>query len=200
MDVIGGGLILAAGSSRRYGADKRRALLHENRTLLETSLAVWADALPALRVVLRGVEVEGEAALAQQLQHRWPQLAVTFARNATEGMGVSLATGIHDCASWDYVLVGLGDMPYLQAETLRQLDASLREAIDQGRDEVIVRPVDDGRPGHPVGFGRGHFAALEQLRGDMGAKELIRRQRHHLIEVAVADPGILQDIDTPPSP
>jgi molybdenum cofactor cytidylyltransferase len=52
-----------------------------------------------------------------------------------------------------------------------------------------------GRRGNPVGFGRVHLAALLALSGDQGARRLL--QSCPVTEVAVADPGIFQDIDTP---
>jgi molybdenum cofactor cytidylyltransferase len=52
-----------------------------------------------------------------------------------------------------------------------------------------------GERGHPVLFGRAHFAALEALNGDRGAASLLREHPVHWVEVE--DPGILQDIDRP---
>jgi molybdenum cofactor cytidylyltransferase len=52
-----------------------------------------------------------------------------------------------------------------------------------------------GRRGNPVGFGRVHLQALLALQGDRGARGLL--QSCPVTEVAVDDPGIFRDIDTP---
>ena len=195
---LGGGLILAAGRGNRYGSDKRRAILEgSDRTMLERTLAVWQQATAGrLRVVLRGEEETGERAFAASLRQRFPHLAMTFATRCRNGMGASLAAGIRDCNDWDYVLIGLGDMPYLQPSTLRWLLAVLRREIKAVGPDCIVRPVYQGRPGHPVGFGRGHFAALSRLDGDVGARAIIETAPG-VIDLPCADPGTQQDVDTP---
>ena len=48
-----GVLLLAAGLSRRYGADKRLATLHTGQTLLRTSLAQIAQTSLTVQVCLR---------------------------------------------------------------------------------------------------------------------------------------------------
>lgn len=52
-----------------------------------------------------------------------------------------------------------------------------------------------GRRGHPVAFGRSLWGELAALRGDVGARELLRR--HRVAAVAVDDPGVAADVDTP---
>ncbi|HEY7776275.1 MAG TPA: nucleotidyltransferase family protein, partial [Kineobactrum sp.] len=54
-----------------------------------------------------------------------------------------------------------------------------------------------GRRGHPVAFGRAWFGALASLSGDRGARALIQANPGKCRELAVADPGILLDIDRP---
>jgi len=200
LSAVGGGLILAAGQGRRYGSDKRLALVNANRTLLETTLTVWQQALPGLRVglrvVLRGEDEPGEQALAAGLSRRFPELAITFAADCHKGMGASLAAGIHDCRHWDYALIGLGDMPYLRPATLNSLHTVAQQQIASAHPACIVRPTCRGRPGHPVGFGHAHFAALSHLEGDVGARSIIAATPG-VIDVPCEDPGIHRDVDTP---
>ncbi|MCC5888494.1 MAG: nucleotidyltransferase family protein [Gammaproteobacteria bacterium] len=196
MRIEGGGLILAAGRGSRYGSDKRRAILNSGRSLLETTLSVWQQALPSLRVVLRARDEPGEQELAAKLSRQFPEVAITFAADSRNGMGASLAAGIRDCVGWDYALIGLGDMPYLQAATLHTLAAALQEQIAQGHRACILRPLHQNRPGHPVGFGSDHFTALARLDGDVGARAVIQAAAQ-VTDVPCEDPGIHRDVDTP---
>jgi len=84
--------------------------------------------------------------------------------------------------------VALADMPYVQPRTLREIAAAIR------KDNLIV-PTYDGRPGHPRGIGSTHRDALLQLDGDRGAQVLFAA--HPVLELALNDPGVLQDIDHP---
>lgn len=197
MSLQGGGLILAAGQGSRYGSDKRRAVIHGGeQTLLEATLAVWQQTLPMLRVVLRAEDEPGEPELAAKLRQRFPNIAITFATHCRNGMGASLAAGISDCSHWDYALIGLGDMPYLKPDTLRDLLAALQQEFASEGPAAIVRPTHQGRPGHPVGFGHAHFAALSRLDGDIGARAIIQATSN-VIDLPCTDPGIHQDVDTP---
>lgn len=192
----GGGLILAAGSGRRFGADKRRARLADGRLLIEATLDAWHPAVPGCRVVLRDANVPDERALAEHLSERHPGLQITFASGWQRGMGASLAAGIADCAGWDWVLVGLGDMPDVRPETLTLLAERLRERVAAGETDCIVRPRHDGCDGHPVGFGAAHFHVLATLDGDRGARDLVAGHGE-VLRVACDDPGVLRDVDTP---
>jgi molybdenum cofactor cytidylyltransferase len=73
--------------------------------------------------------------------------------------------------------------------TLRALLAALEEGAH------IAAPVFEGRRGNPVAFGARHLPALLALTGEHGARSLLRSEP--VVEVAVDDPGILRDIDTP---
>jgi molybdenum cofactor cytidylyltransferase len=119
---------------------------------------------------------------------------VSVCPDADSGMAASLVHAIRHSLSniqapphaW---LVALGDMPHVAPATLR----ALADALVAGA--PIAAPVMEGRRGNPAGFGRVHLQALLALQGDQGARRLL--QSCSVTEVAVDDPGIFQDIDTP---
>ncbi|MCY1416216.1 Purine catabolism protein PucB [compost metagenome] len=84
----------------------------------------------------------------------------------------------------------LGDMPWIGADSLRCL-------LAQAAPDSIVVPTFAGQPGHPVLFGRSFWPELQLLRGDSGAREVIRANPQAVRRVAVSDPAILRDVDTP---
>ena len=109
-------LILAAGSSVRFGADKRRALLVDGRSLLvhsvERACAVFDDVRVVLREGERGVDL-GLPAGCRVISS--PDFAL--------GMGHSLAAGAASLADSEAqaVAILLGDMPWLEQATLARL-------------------------------------------------------------------------------
>jgi molybdenum cofactor cytidylyltransferase len=110
------------------------------------------------------------------------------------GMASSLRAGLRALpAGIDGVLVCLGDMPQVRAEHLDRLIA----AFAPGEGRVICVPTCRGRRGNPVLLGAEFFAELEGLTGDQGGRRLLGAHAERVAEVAVDDPGVLCDVDTP---
>ena len=179
------GLLLAAGRGRRFdpsGAQSK--LLQElptvpGRTVLASAARNLAAVLPTC-IVLRDQTPELQAQ-ADGCDH-------VHCANADDGMAASLVCGLQHSGEADGWVIALGDMPYVQSATIEALVSALRRGAD------IAVPVYQGRRGNPVGFSRLHLPRLLALRGDQGARSLL--QSFPVVEVAVDDPGIHQDIDT----
>ncbi|MBC7779538.1 MAG: NTP transferase domain-containing protein, partial [Proteobacteria bacterium] len=62
---------------------------------------------------------------------------------------------------------------------------------------ALVAPTWRGERGHPVGFHRCFGAELSSLAGDEGARQVLARHHAALQRLAVEDPGVVRDIDTP---
>ncbi len=182
-------VILAAGRSTRMGGPNK--LLAELggkplvRTVTEQALASKASNV----IVVTGHQAsEVEKALAG--------LRVKFVRNPdfAAGMSSSVKAGIAAVSrDADGAVVGLGDMPLIDAQLIdRLIDAF---APDQGN--LIVVPVSDNRRGNPVLWSRRFFDELMMLDGDIGARHLIAKHSEAVAEVVVEGHGAFLDIDTP---
>ena len=178
-------LVLAAGRGTRFGSDKRRATLADGRSLLAHSVERARAVFDDVRVVLRAGERGEDFGLP-------PDCQVVISHQAAAGMGHSLAAGARSLldSHAQAVAILLGDMPWIESATLRQLAAAAAAS-------TIVLPRHAGQQGHPVMFGRDFWPALGQLGGDEGARSVVRAQRDCCVVVEVADAGVLRDVDTP---
>ena len=184
-----GACILAAGSSRRFGGDKRLAQLSADTTVLAATLQLISSSFDETLVVVR----EHEADLAHELQRQF-RIRAICAKDSALGMGHSIAAASQHFDGWDGVALCLGDMPFVKSETLAQLSRSF---TNQFASKPIVAPLYNNQSGHPVLFHRAYFAEMEKLAGDNGAKSIVQNAREHVIRIAVDDPGVLADIDQP---
>ncbi|GHB06125.1 nucleotidyltransferase family protein [Modicisalibacter luteus] len=178
-------LVLAAGHSRRFGADKRRIRLANGLTLLETTLALASCCFDDVWVVIR----QGERPADLGIDAAY---TVVNAPGDEIGLGTSLSVGaralIEAKPNATVVAVMLGDMPWVQPATCQ----ALKRIASRKR---IARPRHAGQPGHPVMFGSDFWPVLARLRGDQGAREVLGMHPPAFIDVE--DAGILRDVDVP---
>jgi molybdenum cofactor cytidylyltransferase len=179
-----GGLLLAGGRGRRYGSDKRAALLPGGATMLARSLELLRACCDESALVI------GEEDDAADFAARYPGVRVLRSPRSRGGMGFTLADAIAQLMAWDACLVSLADKPFIRPASMRRV----RELL--GAHELVV-PVHGGAWGHPVGFSHRHFYALTRLEGDMGARALIVAEQSRTCFVELDDPGVLADVDTP---
>ena len=109
-----GALILAAGSSRRFGDDKRRSRLPSGERLLETTIANVNPRFAEIMVILRHADIH----LAEELKKQFRGLLIYLAPDSALGMGHSLANGIKQVSRWQASAIFMGDMPFIQPETI----------------------------------------------------------------------------------
>lgn len=198
-------VVLGAGFGRRFGSDKRWHVLPSGRTLLAATLARYRQAFDELIVVLRPEDAARAAELERESRtgEDASPLTVVYCRDAAAGMGHSLAAGARAVGDDRSLFVGLGDMPFVRVDTLRELRKRLSAAVNAGDRQCIVQPVPGGAPataargGHPVGFGPGLLPELRRCRGDSGAQHLLREAGGRVLRPVFDDPGLLRDVDAP---
>lgn len=184
------GILLAAGFSRRFGsADKLLQRLPNGRPIALASAENLIKAIPSSIAVLR----QDNTDLAKLLVNAG--LDVIFCGEHDQEMADSLATAIRYSANLesasDGVVIALADMPYIQPATINRVATQLSAGAS------IVIPTYQGQRGHPVGFSMKFRSELESLKGDEGARSIIKRHSDEVCFCDSDDAGILVDIDTP---
>lgn len=179
------GILLAAGSARRFGAPKLLQPLHDG-------VPVAAAAAQSLMQVLQNtlaIVKPGD----HELIELFTELGLHIIENprADEGMGTSLAAGVNASAQAAGWLIMLADMPWIQPATI----SAVADRLENGAS--MVAPVYAGQRGHPVGFCSRWLQPLRDLSGDKGARDLIADNSDALELLATEDAGVLKDIDFP---
>ncbi len=183
-------IVLAAGASRRMrGADKLLETVEGAPVLRRVVQAALSSVADETLVVLP----PDAGARAQALDGLAARQVI--AAECAEGMAASLRAGLAAASERvDAAVVMLADMPEVTAGSVDRLIA----AYDLGEGREICRAVSaDGRPGHPVLFGRRFFENLASLRGDRGAREVLAEAADFVVDVPTEGLAAVIDLDTP---
>lgn len=189
-------ILLAAGRGRRFDptGHQDKLLQAGAGTLKCVAARACASLAGATDAVLAVVRPEASIALTEALQAEGA--SVTVCEQADLGMGHSLAHAVREARlRWptlEALLVMPADMPWVKISSALAVVQTLNS---QPRSGIVVPVTPEGVRGHPVGFDRRHFDALESLQGDAGARHLL--QSEAVQRVVLDDPGIMRDVDTP---
>lgn len=180
-------ILLAAGSSKRLPNQNKLLKPLNGRPLLLHVIETVKRLGLTSPVIVTGHEAENiEAAVAGS--------GVKTVRNETpeQGMASSLRKGLSAIPQdAEGFFIVLGDMPFIEPEDYRLL----AEAFVSASGDPICVPVFEGRRGHPVLFASTYIPALESLKGDVGARSLLREYSQAVIEVPCPSARILHDFD-----
>jgi molybdenum cofactor cytidylyltransferase len=205
-------IVLAAGESRRMGAQKL-LLPFDGRTVIgriageilrspvaRTFVVVGAGgarvatAVEDERLSRKGGQAQRKRAPCESSRGS-PQGSLSFVTNPDPAgdMLSSVRCGLRalppDCEA---VLVALGDQPSLTAELVARIVHASRAS---GRG--IIVPVYGGKRGHPLLFSARYFQEVLARYDDLGLRGLLHAHPEDVFELAADSASVLSDMDYP---
>ena len=190
-------VILAAGESTRMGTDK--ALLpwppnpagsaRTSQTFLSAGIAAL-DPFSDMVIVVAG---KNEAALAPIVYASGASLVRNPAPE--RGQFSSLQVGLQEVMSHgrDAAMVTLVDRPPVGGGTLQALCAAFASA----KEKWAVVPEYDGKHGHPILLAREMIEVFLKAPATASARDIEHQYQQHIEYVAVGDPAVTLNVDTP---
>jgi len=192
------GVILAAGDSSRMGTDK--ALLpwppqiagqtQSKDTFLSAAIRSLALSTDFILVVAG----KNEAAVAPIAYANGASVVTN--PDPSRGQFSSLQVGIHEVLNRgrDAAVITLVDRPPVSAATVQLL----RDAFESAPPNIwAVVPEVSGQHGHPYLAGRELIEVLLNAPPNSTAREVEHRHQEHISYVAVSDPFVALNINTP---
>jgi len=180
-------IILAAGNSSRLGKPKQM-LSFKGRTLLATTIAAAEETAYEPVILVLG-------AFAEEILTAHQNLNINYIINDNwqQGMSTSIAAGLAKIADLDptieNVIIAVADQPFI---TPAIFEALVTEKESSGKNIVGSRYAET--IGTPVLFNKQYFKELMSLKGDSGAKQIIKVNSEDVTTVAFELGNI--DIDT----
>lgn len=181
-------IVLAAGrGTRMIGRNKLLAEISGKpivRHAVEAAVASRANKV----IVVTGHDSEPVRDALQGLE-----IEIVHNADYEHGLSTSLRKGIASVQpEMDAALILLGDMPFITPGLIDELCA----AFEKNPEALVVAPTHNGQRGNPAMWRRSLFGALQDIKGDIGARDLMKRYKKNLVELSVSSDAVLADIDT----
>ena len=182
-----GVIILAAGSSSRFGNTKQ--LLHfKGKTLLKHTIEAAAEAGAQPVVVVTGANADE---ISKEIKNE--KVEIVFNENWDQGMASGIVIGLKNAIilnkELEKVIITVCDQPFVSSSLFQQLI----QQQTKNKKHIVASAYAD-TIGTPALFTSKYFPALIGLTGDQGAKGLLKKYSEDLATVDFPDGYI--DIDT----
>ena len=181
-------LIIAAGEAKRFGFPKQ-ILKWGDSSILGTVINEALSSLFDEIFVVLGAHYEK---ISEHLKDTLTLVNVVKNYNWQEGMFSSIKAGLSEVKKKnpDYVLIQLGDMPFITSHILKKF-------INAGRknpDTVIA--VENNRPAHPYMLHKKFIDEIISSEFKDGMRTFIKREFPNAVKIEVDTMAARQDIDT----
>ena len=181
-------VILAAGLSRRMGADNKLLLDWQGEPIIRRVVQVYLESFGPKITVITGFE-------ADKIRAALTGLPVRFQHNPdyADGQQTSVTAGLSLGSDADATLIGLGDQPLLTTSAIRDLVAAY-EIADTSKIAFPVRGADRGNPTIIPAPMRAQILADGSR---PGCRKFIKANPDLVMRIPMDADGFYVDIDTP---
>ena len=181
-------ILLAAGGSSRMGGRPKQLLVYDGKTLLRRAVETLLASTCSPVVVILGAEFEKAKNEIEDLP-----LEIVRNENWRTGMSSSIKTGLEHllqiAPDASAVIIALCDQPKIKATHINLIAKKFR-----GTAAGIVVAEYSGTVGVPGLFSERYFTELLNIKGDKGARNLIRSSSADLSTIKISEAAY--DIDT----
>ena len=186
-------VVPAAGLSERMGRPKLLLRLGGETVIARVVTALRAGGADRVLVVAPPADSAEGPALESESKRAGAEVLVPRARPATMRDSIELGlVALARGAPVERVLVAPGDSPGITAD----LVAQLLECAARSPESIVV-PCCEGRRGHPLVLPWDLATLVPTLPAGSGVNALVRRFPNRLVEMAVPNPDLVADLDTP---
>lgn len=179
-------ILLAAGLSRRMGRPKQTLAWGASTLVMAVGAQIAAMGLPVVAVV------------PVWMQDEVPRWARAWIGNPEpeQGLSRSIRLGVQAAEAlggWEAMAFFLADQPFVTEPDA----AAVLEAFWRRKPSIhAVRPLYNGRPGHPVVVDRAVWSSAGQLQGDAGFGRWLKEGLEEVPLVVEGRPDPATDLDT----
>jgi len=181
-------ILLAAGQSKRLKNENKLTKLFKGKPLINHILySLIKSKVNKIIIVLGFEHLKIKTKLLKN-----KKINFVVNKNYKKGMSSSIKTGLKKLPknSKGFLIV-LGDMPNITKTTINKICLSITRS-----DKEIILPKFKNRTGNPIGFKHSMIKNIYKIKGDRGAKNIIKKNNKKIKFLNINSKSILTNLNT----
>ena len=181
-------ILLAAGQSKRLKDENKLTKFFKGKPLINHILFSLIKSKVNKIIVVLGFE---HLKIKTKLL-RSKKIKFAINKNYKKGMSSSIKTGLKKLPknSQGFLIV-LGDMPNITQTTINKICLSITRS-----DKEIILPKFKNRIGNPIAFKQSMIKNIYKIKGDRGAKNIIKKNNKKIKFLNINSKSILVNLNT----
>ena len=181
-------ILLAAGQSERLKDENKLTKLFKGKPLINHILFSLIKSKVNNIIVVLGFE---HLKIKTKLL-RSKKIKFVINKNYKKGMSSSIKTGLKKLPKNNQgFLIVLGDMPNISKTTINKICSLITRS-----DKEIILPKFKNRTGNPIGFKQSMIKNINKIKGDRGAKNIIKKNNKKIKFLNINSKSILTNLNT----
>ena len=181
-------ILLAAGQSKRLRGENKLTKLFKGKPLINHILfSLIKSKVNKIIIVLGFEHLKIKTKLLKS-----KKINFVINKNYKKGMSSSIKTGLKKLPKNNKgFLIVLGDMPNITKTTINKICLSITRS-----DKEIILPKFKNKTGNPIGFKQSMIKNIYKIKGDRGAKSIIKKSNKKIKFLNINSKSILVNLNT----
>ena len=181
-------ILLAAGQSKRMDGENKLLKKYKKKHLINHILNTLTKSKISKIIVVLGFQ----RSKVRKVLLKNKKIKCIYNKKYKSGMASSIKAGLKKISQKNTgFLIIHADMPLVSTGIINLFCLGLNKS----NKEIFV-PINKKKIGNPIGFKSSMIKFLNKIRGDKGAKKIIRRNKHKLYFIKINSKSIFGDFNT----
>ena len=180
-------ILLAAGQSKRIKLENKLTKLYKKKPLLDYSLkALHKSKVNKVIIVLGHQQKEVKKIIKKNKKN-----IISFNKNFKEGIASSIKVGLKKISKNDLgFIVVQSDMPFIKSSDINKIYDSIKSK------KFLVHVLKfKNKVGNPIGFDISTVNKFKRIKGDFGAKFMVKRLKNETNFITINSLKSFKDFD-----
>jgi len=181
------GILLAAGQSRRLKNENKLIKIFKNKPLIHHALNSVQNSKIKKLIIVLGYEFKE----VKKKIKKNKKIIFVHNKNYKNGMSSSIKSGLKKISKKDKGFIILqSDMPFVKTSDINKIYNSII------RKKYLVHALKyKNRIGNPIGFDISILKKFKKIRGNVGAKYMVKRLKNSTNFIKVSSSRVFKDFD-----